>query len=120
MTKPGFHLLGSLLTSIILFGCLAIYSVLLGWNLYSSLIFWGLLVPIIAYLSSQILKTNNHLIIALLGTIFFYCFVFFMTYKHYDTDWFTVMKYSLVSSAFLIIVYYYFNKYYDKIFLSTL
>jgi len=115
MRKIGLHFLGSLLTAIILFACLTLYSILLDGNLYSILTFWGALVPIIAYSSSRILEKNSHLLIALVGNIIFYSFMVFMTFKHYGSDFFTVMKYSLVSSIFLMITYYYFNKYYDNI-----
>src|SRR5882762_391006 len=111
MTKPSRLFSGTLLTAAILFACMAVFSLSItrlgGWNLISSIVFWYILVPIIATLSSQILKTNNYFKTAILGTIIFYALVFFMTYKQLDTDLGVVMKYSLASSLFLLFVYHF-------------
>ena len=121
MRKVALHFSGSLLTATILFVCCAVFGKTIGYsNIFSSIIFWGILVPIAAWLSAGILRRNIHLITALTGTAIFYAFVFFMTYKHYNTDLFTITKYSLVSSLLLPIIYHYYSKFYDKVLSSKL
>ena len=112
MTATGRQVSASLLSAAILFASMAIFSLSItrlgGWNmLLSAVAFWYILVPIIANLSSQILKTNNHFKTAIMGIFVFYAFVFFLTYKQLDTDLGVVMKYSLGSSLFFLFVYHY-------------
>src|SRR6267142_6846932 len=111
MIKPGRQVSASLMTAAILFACMAVFSLSItrlgGWNLISAIAFWYIVVPVMANLSSQILKTNNHFKTAIVGILVFYAFVFFMTYKQLDTDFGVIMKYSLGSSMFFLFVYHY-------------
>jgi hypothetical protein len=121
MRKVALHFLGSLLTATVIFVCCAIFGNTIGYsNTFSAITFWGILVPIVAYLSSGILRKNSQLITALTGTVFFYALVFFTTYDHFDTDLFTIMKYSMASSLLLLTIYHYYSKSYDKMFSDKL
>ena len=116
MRKIRLYFLAGLLTTLILIICLVAFSLVIEWHLFSAIAFWGILVPMIACLSSKILNRGNPIVIALFGITIFYSFMFFMTYKHYASDYFTLMRYSLVSSILLVVIYYYYNKLYDRIF----
>ena len=110
MRKVVFYILGGLLTA----GLLFILMALISWglrgmhnNVLILLTFWFICVPITAYSSSLIMKSNNRLANALIGIFLFYSFVYFMIYKLSHTDVFTVVKYSLVTSVGLVLCFYY-------------
>ena len=74
---------------------LAPYSLLIGWNLITALLFWFVIVPCIAiYLPAKVSGSKNHLIESLLGLVVFYAFIVFMIYDHYKSDQFLVMMVS--------------------------
>jgi hypothetical protein len=116
MNKIAFHFLGGLVTASMLLACLAIISFALGWGMFSVVLFWIIMVPIIAYVSAQIFRKNNLLITAVTGVVIFYAAMFFLTYKLYETDFFAVMEYSLATSLFVIVTYHYYAIVFDKIF----
>lgn len=110
MRKVVFYFLGGLLTAVLLFLPMALISMgLKGMhnNVLILLTFWFICVPIIAYSSSLILKRNNRLANALIGMFPFYSVIYFMIYELSDTDFFTVMKYSFVTSVALVLCFYY-------------
>ena len=89
--------------AISLVGILVPYSLLLGWNLITSLLFWFILVPLISILSSRFYnKISKNWIAAIIGCIVFYLLMVFMIYSHYKTDLFKVMIISSFSSIFII------------------
>jgi hypothetical protein len=86
-----------------IFLILAPYSLLLGWNLLTSLLFWFILVPVLAlYLPMIFLKKGLRVTPSLTGLVLFYGFMIFMIYDHFDTDLFTVMMASAVFNLALI------------------
>lgn len=86
-----------------LFGLLAPYSLLLGWNFITLLLFWFILVPIISIVSSRFYnKINKNWIAGIIGCIVFYSFMVFMIYSHYKSDFFKIMILSSLSSIFII------------------
>lgn len=71
------------------------FSMLIGWNLVTLVIFWFFLTPILAiYLPILVLKKNTHLFYRMIGLILFYSLMIFMIYKQSATDYFKVMMYS--------------------------
>jgi hypothetical protein len=88
-----------------LFVILIPYSVFLGWNLGTSVLFWFILVPIVANLSSGFFRFPDNLAAAILGELLFYAFMVFMTYKHYKNDLFMLMLYSVLPTVLLLVLY---------------
>ena len=110
MRKVVFYFLGGLLTAVLLF----LFMALISWglrgmhnNVLILLTFWLICVPIIAYSSSLIMKWNNRLANALVGILLFYSFIYFMIYELSHTDFFTVVKYSFVTSVGIVLCFYY-------------
>lgn len=97
--------LAALLTAVSLFVVLIPYSLFLGWNLGSGVLFWFVLVPIVANLSSGFFRFQDNLVAAISGELLFYAFMVFMTYKHYNSDLFILMLYSVLPTLFLLVLY---------------
>ena len=99
--------LATFLTALSLFVVLVPYSLFLGWNLITTLFFWFILLPIVANLTSYFFRSPDNLVAAVLGEVLFYAFMIFMIYKHYKSDVFTVMVYSILPTLFLLLLYNY-------------
>lgn len=98
--KP--NLIGILILPVILFATLAPFSLFVGWNLFTLILFWFIIIPLIAVNSSMLLKIKgNRKLQAVVGLIIFYAFMVFMIYKQYKTDYFKIM---LVSFAINLVV----------------
>jgi len=81
------------------------FSILIGWNLVTVVLFWFLLVPGLAiYLPSLILRNKVHLNESLIGLLIFYALIVFMIYDHYQTDYFKVMIFSCIINLILVSV----------------
>jgi len=79
-----------------LFILLVSASTLLPRNLATVIIFWFILVPVVAvYIPAFFLKGKYPILIGLTGTLTFYALMFFMTYNLYETDLFKIMRLSL-------------------------
>ena len=95
--------LSVIVVTLSLFGLLIPYSLLLGWNLLTSFLFWFILVPLISILSSRFYnKVNRSWITGIAGCVVFYLVIVFLIYSHYQTDLFNVMIVSSLSSVFMI------------------
>lgn len=71
------------------------FSLLVGWNIFTLLLFWFMIVPALTlYLPKMVNKDKNHVFESLTGMILFYGLMIFMIYDHYQTDYFQVMMYS--------------------------
>ncbi len=93
----------TLLVPLVLSIILAPFSMLIGWNLLTLIVFWFVLIPGLAvYLPATISKSRNHLPESIGGLIFFYGMMVFMIYDHYKTDYFKVMILSLVINLVLV------------------
>ena len=101
--KPKHNMIkGILIVLTGLSGILALFSLLIGWNLITLLLFWFVIIPIVAvFLPSLFSKNENHLWEPVTGLILFYMFMVFMIYEHYQSDYFKVM---MVSACINIIV----------------
>jgi hypothetical protein len=82
---------------------LAPYSLLIGWNLTTLILFWLLLTPARAiYLPTLVSSNNNHLFESILGMTIFYALMVFLIYDHYKTDYFQVMIWSCAINLILV------------------
>jgi len=74
---------------------LAPFSLIIGWNIVTLLVFWFVMVPWIAmYLPSKVSKSKNHLIESLAGLVIFYSLMVFLIYEQFRSDYFFVMMVS--------------------------
>src|SRR5688572_32557873 len=81
------------------------FSMWIGWNLLTLLLFWFALIPVLAvYLPAIISKNRNHLTESLAGLIIFYAVIIFMIYKDYKTDYFKVMIISCAINLALVTI----------------
>jgi len=94
----------TLIIPIIGFISLVLFSFSLGWNLLTALLFWFLLIPILAnQLPRLISKKYIYPKQSIIGLIVFYAFMICMIYDHYQTDLFRLMIISLVGNIFLVL-----------------
>lgn len=82
---------------------LAPYSLLIGWNLITLLLFWFVIVPLVAfYIPTKVSRNNVHLVESLLGLLIFYILIAFMIYDHYQSDYFLVMMASCLVNLIVV------------------
>ena len=99
----GNILLSSVIVTLSIITILVPYSLFLGWNLFTSILFWFVLVPLISIIVSRFYSNvNKRIIPRLLGCIVFYLFMIFMIYNHHNSDLFKLMIVSSFASIFLI------------------
>ena len=94
--------LSSFLTAFLLFGFFTVFFQVFNPDLITGLIFFVVLLPIAANLSSIFFSSTKNLRVALLGMLIFYGFMIFMTY---ETDIAVLILYSIVPAVLLITVY---------------
>lgn len=83
------------------------FSLLIGWNLLSAVIFWLVLTPALtAYLPTLISRNKNLLAESLTGLLIFYALMIFMIYDHYKTDLFLIMMVSCLVNLGLVTIIY--------------
>ena len=99
-----------ILVSLSLLVILIPFSLFIGWNLLTAILFWFILVPIIANQSSRFhSKIKKQLIVAISDCILFYLFMIFMIYYHYKSDFFKLMITSIFSSILMVWLLYKIN-----------
>ena len=104
MLQPNKKLKGTLIVPIALAIVLIPFSILVGWNLLTMILFWFFIVPAIATLLPSLLSKNkSHLFESLVGVLIFYALMVFMIYDHFMTDYFQIMILSCVIN--LVFVY---------------
>ena len=97
-------LLGSFVTALGIAIVFVPFSMLIGWNLISVILFWLILTPILAiYLPRFVSRHHNHFVESLAGLTLFYLVVIFMIYEHYKSDFFQMMIVSYVINLILIL-----------------
>ena len=95
--------ISAIIVTLSLITILVPYSLFLGWNLFTSIIFWFILVPLISILTARFYKNpEKRLLAGTIGCLFFYFFIIFMIYGSYQSDHFKLMIVSLFSSILLI------------------
>lgn len=78
------------------------FSLLIGWNIVTVLIFWFILTPVITvYLPRLVSKRKNMLAESIAGILISYAIMFFMIFDHYQTDMFFMI---MVSCGFNMLV----------------
>lgn len=83
---------GTLLVSLGLAMTLVPFSMLIGWNLLTLILFWFVLTPgLTIYLPATLSNNTNQLFGSLAGLILFYGMMVFMIYDHHKTDYFQIM-----------------------------
>lgn len=79
------------------------YSLLLGWNGATLILFWLVLTPgLTVYLPKLVSTNTRHLFESIAGMILFYGLMVFMIYDHYKTDYFQFMTISCVVNVILV------------------
>jgi len=97
------NLKGALVVPIGLVIVLIPFSIFIGWNLVTLILFWFVITPgLTIYLPKIVLKKIHHPSYSLVGFIIFYTFMVFMTYKHYMTDYFQIMALSCIINLVLM------------------
>lgn len=76
---------------------LALYSLVIGWNLLTTILFWFIMVPLLAHylpllISRRDLQPNQ----SILGLVLFYAIMVVMIYDHFQSDYFMLMIASLL------------------------
>jgi hypothetical protein len=94
---------GTLIVPIGLAIVLVPFSILIGWNVITLILFWFVLTPgLTIYLPTKFSRNKNHFIESLLGLVIFYAIMVFMIYDHYKTDYFQIMILSFVINSILL------------------
>ena len=79
------------------------YSLFIGWNLFTSILFWFIFVPLISILTARFYNNpEKRLLAGIIGCLFFYFIIIFMIYGSYQSDQFKLMIVSLFSSILMI------------------
>ena len=79
------------------------YSLFIGWNLFTSILFWFIFVPLISILTARFYNNpEKRLLAGIIGSLFFYFIIIFMIYGSYQSDQFKLMIVSLFSSVLMI------------------
>jgi len=82
---------------------LVTFSMMIGFNLPTSFLFWFILTPAITiYLPIKVSSIKNHLPESLTGLTIFYGLMIFMIYDHYKTDYFQLMVVSYPLNLVLV------------------
>lgn len=80
------------------------YSLFLKWDLLSLLLFWFVTVPfVILFSSTKFLKKKNAIWKSVISLISFYSLMVFMIYKHYQSDFFTIMMISFLWNLLIML-----------------
>jgi hypothetical protein len=103
--KVKYKLIGTLIVPIGLAIVFIPYSIFVGWNLFTLILFWFVFTPLLAaFLPTLFLKIGNHFIESILGLIIFYAIMVFLIYDHYKTDTFKIMILSFAINFILILM----------------
>lgn len=80
------------------------FSVLIGWNIFTLVLFWLVITPTLAiYIPTRLSKNTSHLLESLAGLTLFYAVIVFMIYDHYKSDYFQMMMVSYVINLIMIV-----------------
>jgi hypothetical protein len=97
---------GTLIVPIGLTIILIPFSILIGWNVISLILFWFVLTPgLTIYLPTKLSRSKNHFIESLLGLVIFYAIMVLLIYDHYKTDYFQIMILSFVINLTLVLIF---------------
>ena len=61
------------------------FSLLIGWNMASMVVFWFVLIPLVSYLvPTKVFKSTKPMKESIIGLTIFYALMTFMIYEHSD------------------------------------
>lgn len=91
------HLLVILITPLGIGILLGIFSLTIGWNLFTMIVFWFVMIPVLAYvlprlISKEIVRPRESII----GLLILYGVMILMIFNHADSDFFIIMVISLL------------------------
>jgi hypothetical protein len=96
-------LLSSFVTAVGIAIVFAPFSILIGWNIFTMVLFWLIIIPILAiYLPRLVWRHHNHVVESIAGISIFYLAIVFMIYKHYKSDYFQMMIVSYFINILII------------------
>ena len=102
-TESKDKILRILVVPIGLFLALIPFSIFPGWNLLTVILYWFVITPFLSIVLPRLIIGNkNHLAESSLGLVFFYGFMVFMIYKHYESDLFKTMLVSFIFNLLVI------------------
>lgn len=103
--KVILQLLEVLIVPVGIFAVLAMFSISVGWNLFTMLLFWFVFVPLLAYyLPALISKKATNPASSVIGLILLYAFMVLMIYDHFQTDYFVLMMISLIFNLGIVLM----------------
>jgi len=84
---------------------LALYTFLLGFTFPSSVLFWFFILPgLIIFLCSKFFNSPSGIRNAMVTIVIFYSFMVFMIYRHFPSDFFTLMMISFLWNFLIMII----------------
>ena len=96
---------GTLIVPVGLAIILVPFSIFIGWNLITLILFWIIITPgLTIYLPTIVSRNKSHLFKSLVGLLIFYGIMVLMIYDHYNSDYFQVMILSCVVNLILVSV----------------
>lgn len=83
------------------------FSLLIGWNLITMVVFWLVITPALSYFLPGLVSGNkSRLLKSLSGLLIFYCIMVLMIYDHSKSDYFRVMALSgLINLATVSLIF---------------
>lgn len=79
------------------------FSTLIGWNLFTLILFWIVLTPtLVIYLPKMLSPGKNNWVHSILSMTMFYALMVLMIYEHYASDYFQFMMFSYVFNFFIV------------------
>src|SRR5688572_18766442 len=79
------------------------FSILIGWNLLTLILFWLVITPALTiYLPTILSRNRNRLFKSLVGLSIFYGVMVFMIFDHYASDYFKLMMLSGVVNLIFV------------------
>jgi hypothetical protein len=78
------------------------FSMIVGWNLLTLLLFWFVVTPLLAFYLPTIGSRSQQLLSSLAGLLLFYALIIVMIYSHYQSDYFRIMIVSCIVNLCVI------------------
>lgn len=95
MKNPLSKLKEILIVPLVLAAVLVPFSLFIGWNLFTLVLFWFLMVPSISFFAPRLVSPKKNLLLSsMLGLVIFYVGMVFMIYKQAQSDFFQVLIWS--------------------------
>lgn len=80
------------------------FSMFIGWNLITLLVFWFIVVPLLTiYLPHFVSRNRRHTHESIIGLCLFYTLMVFMIYSHSKSDFFEIMMVSWAVNSIVVL-----------------